>query len=96
MLQTFLCEVNVKDTDCNYQGCSWDEVLTSIDQAIDAYNEKGKKSKFRKVGRNSAIVSTLESLAQVVPEGKGLSVLRGGLSMIFKVSGILTDFQCNQ
>lgn len=69
------------------QECGWDEVLECIDIAKASYDEKGKKSKVRAWSRNAdTTAGFLESLAGIIPDEKGLSVLRQGLVIIFQAS----------
>jgi hypothetical protein len=84
-LQRLLYEANLGGSDRRYQNCSWDDVLSSLDEALDAYDSKSANSKARKMARSRTILATLESLAQLIPEENGLSILRGGLTMVLKV-----------
>jgi hypothetical protein len=65
---------------------SWDDVLDSLQIASKEYEIKTKESRMKRVLRNKAIVITLGSLADTIPDQDGLSVLRGGLKLVFSVS----------
>lgn len=68
------------------QGCGWEDVLDCIDTAKASYHEKGKKSKIRAWSRQAdTTAGALEALAGMIPDEKGLSVLREGLVFIFQV-----------
>jgi hypothetical protein len=55
-------------------------------EAQDVYNAKGEKNKARGVLRHGkAISENLTPLLDLIPDQYGLSVLRGGLALIFKV-----------
>jgi hypothetical protein len=66
------------------QSCCWEDVMAAIETAKEAYAMKAT-NKGRVVLRNMATIKTLQALSQVVPEQDGLSVLRGGLTLVFKV-----------
>lgn len=67
--------------------CGWGDVLNSIAKAKASYDEKGKSSKVRAWSRNAeTTVDFLKSLAGIIPDEKGLSVLRQGLVIIFQVT----------
>lgn len=67
------------------QGCGWEDVLNCIDIAKASYDEKGKGNKVRAWSRNAdTTVDFLKSLAGIIPDEKGLSVLRQGLVIIFQ------------
>lgn len=58
-----------------------------IKDAEDQYLEKGKGSWIRrKMRRGEDVAAILQSLTEMIPEEKGLGVLRGGLSLLFTVS----------
>lgn len=69
------------------QGCGWEDVLTCIASAKATYDDKGMKSKIRAWSRNAeTTVDFLKSLAGIIPDDEGLSVLRQGLVIIFQVT----------
>lgn len=73
------------DLKCNLNDCGWVDVLNCIDIAKASYDEKGK-NKVRAWARHAdTTASALESLVGLIPDDKGLSVLRGGLVFIFQV-----------
>ncbi|KAK1757033.1 hypothetical protein QBC47DRAFT_378286 [Echria macrotheca] len=65
--------------------CSWDDVLNSLSEAQETFNQKAAKSRFRKITRSKSIVGTLGSLTQLLPDELGLGVLRGGLNAVFQL-----------
>lgn len=68
------------------QGCGWEDVLNCIVIAKASYDDKGNTSKVRAWSRNAdTTVDFLKSLAGIIPDEKGLSVLRQGLVIIFQV-----------
>lgn len=82
MLQTDL----VVDLDYKPGECGWEDVLNCIAIAKMSYDDKGKGNKIRAWSRNAGTtVDFLKSLAGMIPDEKGLSVLRQGLVIIFQV-----------
>ena len=74
------------DPTLNIEVCTWEHLLVYIDSAVALDENKGKKNKLRGALRNAkADVQLLNSLASIIPDEKGLSFLRGGLSVIFQV-----------
>lgn len=68
------------------QGCGWEDVLNCIAIAKASYDDKGKSSKVRTWARDAdATADVLKSLTAMIPDEKGLSVLRQGLVIIFQV-----------
>lgn len=72
-------------TSISYEDCCWEDVLESMEQARKDFDNRMKKGA-PKVYKNRAIVTTLESLTDLIPDKDGLNFLRGGLKLIFKVS----------
>lgn len=70
--------------DFRYEDCSWDEVVSAMAEAR-AESDKRKRKLPVRIYKNRAVVTTLESLSDMIPDQNGLSVLRGGLKTIFKV-----------
>lgn len=76
----------IADLEYKPQGCGWEDVLSCIAIAKASYDEKGKGNKVRAWSRNAdTTVDFLKSLAGIIPDEKGLSVLRQGLVIIFQV-----------
>lgn len=76
----------------NHNGISWDDVLKSIQDANEEYLTKSEKNTPKNVyngHKNKALIMTLHSLTDMIPDQDGLSVMRGGLKLIFKVGKIL-------
>lgn len=68
------------------QGCGWDDVVDCIAAAKACYNDKGKRNKVRAWSRRGSITADLlKSLADMIPDEEGLSVLRQGLIILFQV-----------
>ena len=67
------------------RGCSWDDVLGSIEETRVEYERKAGKNRLRAIPRSPVIVTTLHGLTEMIPEQDGLSILRGGLKLIFGV-----------
>lgn len=68
------------------QGFGWEDVLDCIALAKTSYIEKGEESKVRHWARHSnTAASALTTLASMIPDEKGLSVLREGLVLLFQV-----------
>lgn len=69
------------------QGCGWEDVLDCIATAKASYDDKGKNNKLRAWSRHAnTTVEFLKSLVDVIPDEKGLSVLRQGLVILFQVN----------
>jgi hypothetical protein len=69
---------------------SWEDVLDYIQSSEMAYNAKAEKSWIRNWVRNSKVTAeNLKIGVELIPDEKGLSVLRGGLCFMFDV--ILRD-----
>lgn len=76
----------VADLKYEPQGCGWKDVLDCIAIAKASYDDKGKESKVRSWLRNADTTADfLKSLSGMIPDEKGLSVLRQGLVFIFQV-----------
>lgn len=66
------------------EDCSWSDVLAAMEEArteFDRTTSKGPK----RIYKNKALLTTLESVSDTIPDQYGLSVLRGGLKTVFKV-----------
>lgn len=68
------------------EDCSWTDVLQSMQNASSEYRAKSESNRLRAAQRDKSIAMTLLSLTEMIPEQDGLSILRGGLSTIFKVT----------
>jgi hypothetical protein len=68
--------------------CSWQDVLDSMETARQDFDSATKKSKGKAAIRYKIVLSTLQSLTEMIPDQDGLSVMRGGLKMIFSVLSI--------
>ncbi|PVH94902.1 hypothetical protein DM02DRAFT_618276 [Periconia macrospinosa] len=67
-------------------GCTWEDLLQQIDAAVETDEAKSRKSKLRNGFRSSkSDIQFLNSLLSVIPDEKGMSLLRGGLSVIFQM-----------
>lgn len=92
ILNATLCEALrnadlVADFKYRAQECGWDDVLDCIAAAKASYDDKGTKNKVRAWSRNADTTADfLKSLAGIIPDEKGLSVLRQGLVIIFQVT----------
>lgn len=76
----------IADLEYEPRDCGWEDVLNCIAIAKASYDGKGKGSKVRAWSRNAdTTVDFLKSLAGIIPDEKGLSVLRQGLVIIFQV-----------
>jgi len=65
----------------------WQDVLDAMEAALAQDQAKADKSAFRaRVRKSAPDVAVLESLAEIIPDQDGLSVLRCGLATLFKVS----------
>lgn len=65
---------------------SWDDVLKLISNAKAEDQRKADKSKLRRVLRNGEDIATvLSGLTDLIPDEKGLGILRVALSMVFTV-----------
>ena len=68
-----------------HRGFSWDDVLESIQIAKNEHDGTAGRGKFRNGYKNKALITTLHSLTDMIPDQDGLSIMRGGLKLIFKV-----------
>ncbi|KAI0386148.1 hypothetical protein F5Y04DRAFT_116479 [Hypomontagnella monticulosa] len=78
---------NAKDiiSTFKHQGFSWDDVLQSIHEATNEYNTRLGGNGIKNVHNNRILIKTLHSLTDMIPDQDGLSVMRGGLKLIFKL-----------
>lgn len=61
-------------------------MLNCISSAKASYDDKAKANRARAWSRNAnATADCLKSLADMIPDEKGLSVLRQGLVIVFQV-----------
>ncbi|KAF2440888.1 hypothetical protein P171DRAFT_523914 [Karstenula rhodostoma CBS 690.94] len=102
-LETVLASAQQFDPSFDLKACTWDDLLCHIDASIELDAQKSKNNRLRRAVRNAnADVQMLNSLVSIIPDEKGLSLLRGGLSIIFQswnqrletrehVLGLLTD-----
>lgn len=66
--------------------CSWDEIIQLLDNAKAELNERGKR-KIHKAGTlASRAMPWANRAVEMLPDQYGLSILRGGLKLIFAVS----------
>jgi len=86
MLQDAVNTANDQDLCAALQSrTTWADILDSISAARATHAEKSENMKERSLPKNRAIVATLDSLTAMIPEENGLSILRGGLGLVFKV-----------
>ncbi|KAH8178564.1 hypothetical protein LIA77_00083 [Sarocladium implicatum] len=76
---------SVEDSSIKGGGSSWTDVLQSMDIAQETYNQKRGRGKAENIHANKSTVATLEMLTDMIPDQDGLSVLRGGLKVVFKL-----------
>jgi hypothetical protein len=84
-LKAVLNASNELDSSLACEDCSWDDVLESMQVARDDYDAKMSKATIKNIHKNKAIMTTLNLLTDMIPDRDGLSVLRGGLRLIFNV-----------
>ncbi|KAK4097729.1 hypothetical protein N658DRAFT_500150 [Parathielavia hyrcaniae] len=78
----------VEATDANLlRGLSgWQDVVDAIETATAQDNAKSDKSKVRgRLRKSGPEIALLESLAGIIPDQDGLGLLRGGLTVLFKM-----------
>jgi hypothetical protein len=64
-------------------------VIDAIDTAKAEDDAKADKSRIRAyVRRSGPEIAILDSLTDLIPDQDGLSILRGGLSVLLKVSSL--------
>ncbi|KAK3903633.1 hypothetical protein C8A05DRAFT_32615 [Staphylotrichum tortipilum] len=67
----------------------WQDVLDAMEAAVAQDQAKANKSSFRaRVRKSASDVALLESLAEIIPDQDGLSVLRCGLATLFKMVAV--------
>lgn len=65
---------------------SWEDVLDRIERSREEYEAKASRSSTRGRARTSEEAArVLASITDMIPDEKGLSVLRCGLSLVFRV-----------
>ncbi len=90
-----LHEVEIVDISLYNRYSRWQDVVDAIetakaqDQAKADKSLLGMRARLRKSGPEIAV---LDSLTAMIPDQNGLSVLRGGLTTLFKVSRCLFPF----
>ncbi|KAK0383943.1 hypothetical protein NLU13_8034 [Sarocladium strictum] len=84
-LQTVLDSFEGKDASLREGGSSWTDVLESMAAAREDYNQKRRETKAGSVHANKSTIATLEMLTDMIPDQDGLSILRGGLKVVFKL-----------
>ncbi len=90
LLFQVLQEVEIVDTSLYNRHSGWQDVVDAIEATKAQDHAKADKSflgmraRVRKLGPEIAV---LDSLTAMIPDQNGLSVLRGGLTTLFKVSG---------
>ncbi|KAJ4344822.1 uncharacterized protein N0V89_012566 [Didymosphaeria variabile] len=90
-LENVLASAQQLDPSFDLKDCTWEALLGHIDAAIEIDDRKNKNKIRRGVRNAKADVQLLNSLISIIPDEKGLSLLRGGLSIIFQhILGILT------
>lgn len=85
-LQTLLSSFRGEDAALGEGKSSWSDVLQSMSIAKEDYSQKRGRVKAEGLHANKTTVATLEMLTDMIPDQDGLSVLRGGLRTVFKVS----------
>ncbi|KFZ00081.1 hypothetical protein V498_00311 [Pseudogymnoascus sp. VKM F-4517 (FW-2822)] len=84
-LEGHLSSAVIIDSNLKGLNSSWDDVLECIQSSETSYNAKAEKSWIRKYVRESKVTSqNLKIAAELIPNDKGLSVLRGGLCFMFE------------
>lgn len=86
MTMATLGATSAEEAFSSFQGCSWDDVLASMEQAVANDETKADRSRARALLRNRPVIVTLQTLTNMIPDQDGLSVMRGGLKYIFDVS----------
>jgi hypothetical protein len=95
ILLQVLQEVEIVDTSLCNRYSRWQDVVDAIETAKAQDQAKADKSLLgmRARLRNSGPeIAVLDSLTAMVPDQNGLSVLRGGLTTLFKVGRYLFHF----
>jgi hypothetical protein len=98
ILLQVLHEVEIVDTSLCNRYSRWQDVVDAIetakaqDQAKADKSLLGMRARLRKLGPEIAV---LDSLTAMIPDQNGLSVLRGGLTTLFKVGRHLFPFPNN-
>lgn len=66
--------------------CSWDEILQLLHDAKAEHNERGKRKIHKAFTLASRAIPWADRAVEMLPDQYGLSILRGGLKVIFVVS----------
>ncbi len=87
-LSSVLRDVEGVDSNLASRSNCWQDVVNAIEAAKTQDSAKAEKSSMRaRLRKLGPEISMLESLATMIPDQNGLSVLRGALVTMFKVSG---------
>ena len=87
-----LHDVEVVDDSLPSRSCGWQDVVNAIESATAQDKAKADKSIVRARLRKSAPeLAVLESLANMIPDQDGLSILRGGLTTLCKASAFVVS-----
>ena len=71
---------------CELMECSWEVVFKELTKAKNKYGQGGRLG-WRKVGRKMGDMSAaISPVFGMIPDEMGLSILKGGLALIFRVS----------
>jgi hypothetical protein len=93
-LVEILHEVEAVDANLLSRYYRWQDVVDAIDaskaQDVAKADRSSVRARLRKAG---PAIALLESLAGMIPDQDGLSVLRGGLTTLFKVSARLLELK---
>lgn len=68
--------------------CTWDDVLDERARALEEYNANGRGGKniVRRIMRKAGdLTPAISPWLDLLPDEKGMSVLHGGLTLIFNV-----------
>ena len=85
-MKTTLASAWSKDPALDSSEADWETVVERIDSVRKSYDDETEKNKFRSYIRDGKeVCNVLANLVDVIPDEKGLSILKAGLSFVFQV-----------
>lgn len=86
-MDELLSSLEAEDPQLKLQSRSWEEMVKAMEDAEAEYALQGSNSKVRSFFRNGDLYAkALKGMSEMIPDEKGLSVLRGGVVFLCSVS----------
>ncbi len=85
-LKTTLASAWPKDPGLDSSDADWETVVERIEKVRKSYENEAERNKFRSYVRDGKeVCNVLANLVNLIPDEKGLSILKAGLSFLFQV-----------